>query len=59
MKEGGFFVRVADGEGNGQTIKRSDTEMTSLLADINLALDSHRRDKLEFFSEISGRQRGK
>jgi hypothetical protein len=57
VKEGGFFLRVADGEGNGQTIKLSDTEMTSLVADIDLALDSHRRDKLELFSEIESRQR--
>ena len=57
VKEGGFFLRVADGEGNGQTIKLSDTEVTSLLADLDIALDNHRRDKLELFSEIEGRQR--
>jgi hypothetical protein len=31
--------------------------MTSLLADIDLALKGHRRDKLDLFAEIEGRQR--
>lgn len=57
VKEGGFFVRVADGEGNAQTIKLSDTEMTSLLQDIKLALKNHRQHKLELYEEIDERQR--
>jgi hypothetical protein len=57
VKEGGFFVRVADGEGNAQTIKLSDTEMTTLISDISLALENHRRAKLKLFEEIDERQR--
>lgn len=57
VKEGGFFIRVADGEGNAQTIKVSDTEMTSLIADIALALDQHRQEKMDIFAEIEQRQR--
>jgi hypothetical protein len=57
VKEGGFFVRVADGEGNAQTIKLSDTEMTSLVQDIKLALKNHRQRKLELYTEIDERQR--
>ncbi|MFX1562799.1 MAG: hypothetical protein ACFFDP_05785 [Promethearchaeota archaeon] len=57
VKEGGFFLRVADGEGNSQTIRLSDTEMTSLIADINLALEEHRREKLHLFAEIEKRER--
>lgn len=57
IKEGGFFVRVADGEGNSQTIKLSDTEMTSLILDIQMALDNHRRERFKLYSEIEKRQR--
>ena len=57
VKEGGFFVRVADGDGNAQTIKLSDTEMTSLVQDIKLALKNHRQHKLELYEEIDERQR--
>lgn len=57
VKEGGFFVRVADGEGNAQTIKLSDTEMTTLIQDIKLALKQHRRQKLQLFADIDERQR--
>ena len=57
VKEGGFFIRVADGEGNAQTIKVSDTEMTTLISDISMALDNHRRAKLQLFKEIDERQR--
>jgi hypothetical protein len=57
VKEGGFFVRVADGDGNSQAIKLSDTEMTSLVQDIKLALKNHRQRKLELFAEIDKRQR--
>lgn len=57
VREGGFFLRVADGEGNAQTIRLSDTEMTSLIADINLALEDHRREKLRLFAEIEKRER--
>ncbi len=57
VKEGGFFIRVADGEGNSQTIKVSDTELTSLIQDIKLALEDHRRAKLKLYGEIDERQR--
>ncbi len=57
VKEGGFFVRVADGEGNAQTIKLSDTEMTTLIQDIKLALKAHRQQKLQLFADIDERQR--
>ncbi len=57
VKEGGFFIRVADGEGNAQTIKVSDTEMTSLIQDLKLALKNHRQIKLQLFAEIDKRQR--
>ncbi len=57
VKEGGFFLRVADGEGNTQTIKLSDTEMTSLIADIVLVLEHHRQAKLDLFAEIASRRR--
>jgi len=57
VKEGGFFVRVADGEGNAQTIKLSDTEMTNLIMDIKLALKYHRKAKLDLFKTVDERQR--
>ncbi|MFX1565310.1 MAG: hypothetical protein ACFFCH_04910 [Promethearchaeota archaeon] len=57
VKEGGFFIRVADGDGNAQTIKLSDTEMTTLIQDIKLALKNHRQTKLELFAKIDDRQR--
>jgi hypothetical protein len=57
LREGGFFLRVADGEGNSQTIRLSDTEMTSLVADIKLALEDHRREKFHLFAEIEKRER--
>ena len=57
VKEGGFFVRVADGEGNAQTIKLSDSEMTNLIMDIKLALKHHRENKLDLFKVIDDRQR--
>jgi hypothetical protein len=57
VKEGGFWLRVADGEGNAQTIKLSDTEMTNLIQDIKLALKKHRKHKLELFTEIDQRER--
>jgi hypothetical protein len=57
VKEGGFFVRIADGEGNSQTIKLSDTEITSLLADIYHSLDKHREEKQSLFAAIEQRQR--
>ncbi len=57
VKEGGFFVRVADGDGNAQTIKLSDTEMTALIQDIKIALKNHRHQKLKLYAEIDERQR--
>ena len=54
VKEGGFFVRVADGDGNAQTIKLSDTEMTSFIQDVKLALKKHRQQKLQLYAEIDG-----
>jgi hypothetical protein len=57
VREGSFFVRVADGEGNAQTIKLSDTEMTNLIQDIKLALKKHREKKLQLFAEIDRRER--
>jgi hypothetical protein len=57
VKEGGFWLRVADGEGNAQTIKLSDTEMTNLLQDIKLALKNHREHKLKLFADIDQRER--
>jgi len=57
IKEGGFFVRVADGEGNAQTIKLSDTEMTNLIQDLTLAVKHHRETKLKLYKEIDERQR--
>lgn len=57
VKEGGFFLRVADGEGNAQTIKLSDTEMTSLIADMAIALELHRHAKMDLFAEIESRRR--
>jgi hypothetical protein len=57
VKEGGFFLRVADGEGNAQTIKLSDTEMTNLIMDIKLALDYNREAKLDLFKTVDERQR--
>ncbi|MFX1318040.1 MAG: hypothetical protein ACFE9D_04045 [Promethearchaeota archaeon] len=57
VKEGGFWLRVADGEGNAQTIKLSDTEMTNLLQDIKLALKKHRELKLKLFADIDQRER--
>lgn len=57
VKEGGFFVRVADGDGNSQTIKVSDTEMTSLVQDIKMALKNNREAKLRLYEEIDERQR--
>ncbi len=57
VKEGGFFIRVADGDGNAQTIKLSDTEMTTLIQDVKLALENHRHYKLQLYAEIDDRQR--
>lgn len=57
VKEGGFFIRVADGEGNAQTIKVSDTEITSLIQDIKMAVTNHREMKLKLYEEIDDRQR--
>ena len=57
VKEGGFFVRVADGEGNAQTIKLSDTEMTNFIMDIKLALEYNREAKLDLFKTVDERQR--
>jgi hypothetical protein len=57
VKEGGFWLRVADGEGNAQTIKLSDTEVTNLLQDIKLALKTHREHKLKLFAVIDQRER--
>lgn len=57
VREGGFFVRVADGEGNAQTIKLSDSEMTNLIMDIKLALEYHREAKLDLFKAVDERQR--
>jgi len=57
VKEGGFFVRVADGDGNAQTIKLSDTEMTTLVQDIKLALKNHRQQKLQLYAQIDERER--
>ena len=57
VKEGGFFVRVADGEGNAQTIKLSDTEMTNFIMDIKLALEYNREAKLDLFKTVDQRQR--
>lgn len=57
VKEGGFWLRVADGEGNAQTIKLSDTEMTNLLQDIKIALKKHREYKLKLFADIDQRER--
>ncbi|MFX1508780.1 MAG: hypothetical protein ACFFBR_00605 [Promethearchaeota archaeon] len=57
VKEGGFFIRVADGDGNAQTIKLSDTEMTTLIQDVKLALENHRHHKLQLYAEIDDRQR--
>jgi hypothetical protein len=57
IKEGGFFVRVADGAGNAQTIKVTDTEMTNLIQDIKLALKKHRELKLTLYGKIDERQR--
>lgn len=56
VREGGFYLRIADGEGNSQTIKLSDTEMTTLIADIALALDRHRQDKFRLYAQIDRRQ---
>lgn len=57
VKEGGFFVRIADGEGNSQTIKISDTEIISLIQDIQMAVEKHRETKLRLYAEIDERQR--
>jgi hypothetical protein len=57
VKEGGFWLRVADGAGNSQTIKLSDTEMTSLIQDIKVALKRHREHKLKLFADIDQRER--
>ena len=57
VKEGGFFLRVADGEGNAQTIKLSDTEMTSLIADIAIVLEHHRLAKMDLYAAIESRRR--
>jgi hypothetical protein len=57
VREGGFFIRIADGEGNAQTIKLSDTEMTTLLQDIEIALKNHREQKLQLYAAIDQRER--